>query len=116
MTNTKTTGPEEAKEALVNASIFNEITEELSYQEKRWGTKADDTINRPNDWVAYISHYATKWFTGGFAPYSDMGVNGFRKSMIKVAALAVAAVKSLDRQRENKGSAFYEISKEDLDL
>lgn len=91
------------------AVIFAEIENEISYQEKRWGTKADDTINKPNDWAFYISNYATKWFSGGFAPYQKMTVDAFRTSMIKTAALAISAVRSLDRQRDASGAAFYEI-------
>lgn len=90
--------------------IFAEVEGELSYQERRWGTKADDTINKPNDWAAFISHYATRWFSGGFAPYQKMTVDAFRKSMIKTAALAISAIKSLDRQRDASGVAFYEIA------
>ena len=32
----------------------------------------------------------------------------FRQRMIQVAALAVAAVESIDRQREENGKTFYE--------
>lgn len=90
--------------------ILNEIDAERAYQDGRWGHAADDTKNAPNDWAAYIAHHATRWFTGGFAPYKRGAVDAFRKEMIKAAALAVAAVESVDRQRAEKGSAFYEIA------
>lgn len=79
-------------------SIFEEISKELDYQERRWGHVTDDTLNSPNDWAAYIAHHSTRWFNGGFPPYPEDTVRSFRSQMVKVAALAVAAIESLDRQ------------------
>jgi hypothetical protein len=92
-----------------NEKIFAEIVKEIDYQEKRWGTQSDDTKNRPNDWASFISHYSTRWFPGGYAPYQSMTVDAFRASMIKTASLAISAIKSLDRQRAKNGAAFYEV-------
>jgi hypothetical protein len=89
-------------------NIYDEIRSEREYQEKRWGNSADDTLNTPNDFVSYIGSYSTKWFPGGFTPYGHDTVDAFRKSMVKTAALAVAAIESIDRQRANAGAAFYE--------
>ena len=89
-------------------SIYDEIKAERDYQKKRWGNDTDDTVNTPNDFMAYISHYGTRWFAGGFAPYPKSVVDNYRKHMIKVAALAIGAIESLDRQREKHGNAFYE--------
>lgn len=88
--------------------IVNEVLSEREYNEEKWGNEADDTKNRPNDWIAYIASYSTRWFTGGFSPYKPHEVLDFRKCMIKVAAIAIAAVESLDRQQEKDGRAFYE--------
>ena len=77
--------------------IFEEIQAERVYQVKRWGTKADDEINTPMDWVGYIAHYSSNWMSGGFRPYPRESLLAFRKSMIKVAALAVAAIGYTDR-------------------
>ena len=88
--------------------IFNEIANERNYQRERWGDEADVTINTPNDFVAYITHYASRWFNGGFEPYPSNVVDAYRTSMIKVAALAVAAIEALDKQRANSGRAFFE--------
>ena len=89
-------------------SVYDEIRTERDYQQKRWGNAADDTVNTPNDWVSYIGHYATKWFPGGFTPYDVDTVDNFRESMVKVATLAVAAIESVDRQRNDGGAVFYE--------
>lgn len=94
---------------MTRSAIFNAIDKEREYQETRWGNTADDTKNTPNDYAAYIAHHSTRWFTGGFAPYSQSAVDTFRAQMIKVAAIAVAAIESLDRQRAASGKAFYEV-------
>jgi hypothetical protein len=89
-------------------SIAQEVIAERLYQEQRFGNDADDTLNTPNDFVSFISYHSTRWFGGGFAPYSAETTAAFRKQMIKVAALAFAAVESLDRQTEEHGSPFYQ--------
>lgn len=91
-------------------SILDEIKTEREYQVTRWGNAADDTKNTPNDFVTYISHHATRWFNGGFAPYGKTAMDIYRKQMIKTATLAIAAIESLDRQRAEKGTAFFENS------
>lgn len=88
--------------------VLEEIAAEREYQQERWGNEADDKLNTPNDFVSYIGNYSTKWFPGGFTPYNPDTVDAFRKSMIKTAALAVAAVESIDRQRGAAGQTFYE--------
>lgn len=94
------------------ANAYDEIKEEREYQDKRWGHHADDTHNKPTDYVAYIAHYSTRWFPGGWAPYSAKTVEEFRTSMVKTAAIAVAAIESIDRQRAEQGGAFYEKTRE----
>ena len=88
--------------------VFNEILEELKYQDAKWGHEVDDTKNKPTDWVTYICHYAARWFDNTFPPYRPITVDDFREDMIKTAALAISAVESLDRQRKEKGKPFYQ--------
>ena len=90
--------------------VLEEIKAEREYQIEKWGTDADVKLNTPNDFVSYISHHASKWFNGGFEPYNSDVVDAYRKQMIKVAALAVAAVEALDAQRVTEGKAFFENS------
>ena len=89
-------------------SIYEEIKAEREYQETKWGTKVDDTRNTPWMWAAYIGQYATRWMVGSFPPLKRDVTNEFRTCMVKVATLAIAAVESLDRQREKNKTAFYE--------
>lgn len=89
-------------------SVYDEIKTERDYQDKRWGLVTDDTLNTPWMWASYIGSYATKWMEGSFAPLRVQVTDDFRKKMVKTAALAVAAIESLDRQRAAKGHTFYE--------
>ena len=88
-------------------AIFKEIDEERNYQTERWGDGTDDMVNTPWKWATYIGLYSTRWMDGSFR-LRDNTVDAFRKCMIKTAAICVAAVESLDRQRAANGRAFYE--------
>ena len=89
-------------------TVYDEIKKEKEYQDKRWGTTTDDTLNTPRMWVAYITRYSTKWMVGTFSPLGKETTDNFRKMMVKVATLAVSAIESLDRQRVKDGKTFYE--------
>jgi hypothetical protein len=89
-------------------SILDEIEAERRYQDSRWGHKTDDTLNTPWMWVAYITLYSSKWMVGTFLPLGKDTTDTFRKMMVKTAALAVAAIESVDRQRAENRKAFYE--------
>jgi len=70
--------------------VLAEIREERDYQDDEWGQEFDDN-NTLNDWAAYIGHYKARATSMGSSP------NIQRKSMMKVAALAVAACEAFDR-------------------
>jgi len=88
--------------------ILDEIRGERDYQVGKWGTAQDDTENTPWMWAAYISQYATRWMVGTFMPLKTDVTDQFRKCMVKVATLAIAAIESIDRQREGMDKTFYE--------
>ncbi len=81
---------------MARQEILDEIDAEREYQIQKWGD-ADDSINTPNDFVAYLSHYSTRWFNGTFAPYNTETLVRFRDSMIKNAAIAVAAAEYAEK-------------------
>ncbi len=89
-------------------TIYDEIETERKYQRKRWGNDADDTSNTPFHFASYIAHYATRWMAGEWVPLRRGTTDAFRQAMVKVAAIAVAAIESVDRQREDNGKTFYE--------
>jgi hypothetical protein len=82
--------------ALPPASVLDEIRAEREYQVRKWGTDADLHVNTPMDFVGYIAHHSSRWFGGGFRPYSRETLQAFRKQMVKVAALALAAIEHAD--------------------
>jgi hypothetical protein len=73
--------------------IFSEVSAERDVQDAKWGHKFDDR-NTPYNWAAYIAQYATRNLIGD--PYAVSDAK-FRVDMVKVAALAVAAIESIDR-------------------
>jgi len=77
--------------------ILEELKQEREYQKTKWGSKTDDTLNTPMDFVGYISNHSTRWFPGGLKPYSEATIHNFRQQMIKTATLAVAAVEYADK-------------------
>jgi hypothetical protein len=77
--------------------VIKEIIKERERQiELRIGgdTEEFDTLNTANDWVAYITGYAGR--------ATDMSKNfedkeNFRRNMVKVGALALAAIEASDK-------------------
>lgn len=72
------------------AHILDRVDGERDYQIQRWGTQ-DEEYNMPNDFVAFMSHYSTKWLDGQPAPYTLETLIRFNDAMVKTAAIAVAA-------------------------
>ena len=80
----------------VRQEIFDQIEEERAYQDGKWGTEFDDK-NTANDWQRYINDYAVKaTVQQGFSQ------EVFETNMRKVAALAIAAIETSQR---NSGPA-----------
>jgi hypothetical protein len=74
--------------------ILKEVRDERDYQDTRWGHDADDT-RTPYQWAAFIVQYASRDLTGDPA---NIDHENFRSSMVKVAALAVAAIEAHERR------------------
>lgn len=81
---------DEVDDSNIRHHILDKVDAERSYQIQRWGD-LDEEYNMPNDFVAYMAHYSTKWFNGQIAPYSLETMIRFHESMVKTAAIAVAA-------------------------
>ena len=73
--------------------IFNEIRNERERQ-KRIGWQ--DEFNTPGHFAAYIANYATRW---AIPVTFDPKKYTFSACMIKVAALAVAAIEWADNHK-----------------
>lgn len=72
--------------------FFDAITAERAYQHEKWGNT--DHLNNEFNWAAYIGAYTNRSLIG--FPGADVArVAAFKKDMIKVATLALAAAESL---------------------
>lgn len=83
-------GPDNQDRASPGA--WTEVRAEVERQHRRWGDSKDDS-NSPWLWVVLICYYATRWQMCIFSG------DAFRDCMVRVAALAISAIESLDRQR-----------------
>lgn len=81
--------------------ILNDIRIEQEYSDKKWGTEFDDK-NTVNDWCSYINIYLANATTMKATKEEQ------RKAMVKVANLAVSALRAFDR---NNGFALRHYDK-----
>lgn len=72
-------------------SVIGEVMGERLRQNRLWGAENDDK-NSLHDWAAYVVRYLGR-AVGENAPLAER-----REALVQVAALAVAAVESLDRE------------------
>jgi hypothetical protein len=71
--------------------IFKEIDAERIAQDQRWGGPEHDDKHGSYDWIAFITRNV------GLAVTRPWDAREFRRRMVRVAALAVAAVEWVDR-------------------
>jgi len=78
--------------------LFQEIEDERNKQDAKWGGPTNDELHSSWDWIAFITKHTGKavmWPWDG--PL-------FRYQMVRVAALAVAAIEWFDRRPTNAGN------------
>ena len=75
-------------------SVLSEVSLERHRQDQEWGGPQHDDQHTPDDWVPMMKKFLARTFT--------FNKEVFRRSMIQIAALAVAAVEWLDRAEEEK--------------
>lgn len=80
-------------------NIFNMIDSEREYQDSKWGQDFDER-NTVNDWTTFINRYASR---ASEAESSEE----FEIAMVKVAALAVAAIETC--RRDGIAPRHYDI-------
>ena len=69
--------------------VIEDVENERAHQEDRWGVVNDDR-NTLHNWCTYIA---------GYTCMAENDAEFPRRRLIQVAALAVAAVESFDRNR-----------------
>ncbi len=71
--------------------VYADIRSERARQDSQWGGPAHDDGHEGGEWLEYIEEQATKtWRAVTAAEY--------RERLVKIAALAVAAIESHDRK------------------
>jgi len=80
--------------------IFVALNIERVYQDGKFGTEFDDK-NTINDWVTYITNYASN---ASFAENDDQAT----KQLLKVAALALAAIEAYERNGNSFPNRHYD--------
>jgi len=68
--------------------FYKAVQQERRVQDKKWGGAAHDDQHTPEDWIGYIVDHAQRGKDGDFG-----------KQLVRVAALAMAAWESLERQK-----------------
>lgn len=98
-------------------SIYDEIRTERIEQDKKWGGPAHDDHHTPLDWIGFIVRHAARalggtvevldeghWWTAKLTVDGNGETRGlYRAQLVRVAALAVAAIEAFDRRRGAQG-------------
>lgn len=83
--------------------VLEEVRQEREHQDKKWGGPNHDDKHTPYDWSAFIISYLGE-SVSEFVNESgrvESRLRTFRYNMIKIAALAIAAVEYVDRRLSN---------------
>jgi len=76
--------------------VLNERIRQVAQCKHGGDTNIFDQKNTRNDWVAYISAYLGR--AADKCARNERDVQNFRENMVKVAALAVAAIEAHDKK------------------
>lgn len=86
-------------ETLLDDPVLEAILAERIRQNRQWGGPAHDDGHAPQDWTHLLTDHAARlghWAVeGNFVAAAD-----YRQRLVKIAALAVAAIQAHDRARE----------------
>ena len=83
---------------LHHSQIFNDIVAERSRQDSIWGGPRHDDTHDCLDWGTYLQKQVNRLQDAGVY---GLGREAQRKRYIRIAALAIAAIESMERN--NKG-------------
>ena len=81
-----------AQQNLALRGIFEEIRAEREVQDAEWGGPEHDDAHSQHDWHEYIRIHNRRSIRG-------KKTDSYRHQLIRVAALAVAAIQSFDRRQ-----------------
>jgi hypothetical protein len=75
---------------------LDDILKERDKQDEQWGGPDHDDTHDQWDWLDYIDHQKYRWVE---VP------NRGRETLVKIAALALAAIESIDRKEKSSANA-----------
>lgn len=86
--------------------IFFDIVAERLRQNEQWGGPTVDDTRTADQWLAYINAQKYKAIHETLSDSNDEIVDpeGYRARLVKIAALAVAALESFDRKNPTEGA------------
>lgn len=79
----------------LSTQVMQDIAVERDKQDTQWGGPANDDNHFPQEWLAWIDHQIER---GCAEDNNSDGNHNWRERYIKIAALCIAAVESLDRK------------------
>lgn len=88
--------------------ILNEIHAERVVQDKQWGGSDHDDQHTGSDWLNFISRFNSKAFRelcieNGELKDDRVEIHAsYRKRLVQIAALALAAIEVYDRKNASK--------------
>ena len=89
--------------------IWTEIKQERrDGQDAKWGGPAHDDQLKPTDWLLFIRKQEQSAIAADGTPWPYQVNETYRRRLIKIAALAVAAIESHDLIRETELGGFDE--------
>lgn len=96
-------------------SVYDEIQAERQAQDEQWGGQDHDDSHVIWDWSSFLRRFAQKahdegdqeW-EGDNRRWKPSSFSARRRRLIQVAALAVAEIESIDRNRERAASTLNE--------
>lgn len=88
------------------AGILDEVKDERARQDEQWGGPGHDDTHVPAEWFGFIQDQDDHFTSASLSTRSHdeaFITATARERLIKIAALAVAAVESIDRKARDGG-------------
>jgi hypothetical protein len=88
-------------------NVYDEIQAERTHQDQKYGGPSHDDKHTPQDWETHLHRHTDRLLAARRGPDFNKTQQGhyvvgptedYRKRLIKIAALAVAAIESWDRR------------------
>lgn len=86
--------------------VYREVDAERERQDAKWGGPTHDDEHDPEDWIAWIEQRCSRADEMVGCPEEEWPERGpeaeYRRNLVQVAAVAIAAIESMDRIKGRK--------------